>query len=36
MAVAGWSTADMLQRYTKARASDRAANEARTLNLGDL
>ena len=36
MAVAGWSTADMLQRYTKARASDRAATEARTLNLGDL
>ena len=36
MAVAGWSAPNMLQRYTKARASDRAAVEARTLNLGDL
>lgn len=36
MAVAGWSNSDMLQRYTKARASDRAAVEARSLNLGDL
>ncbi|MER8025328.1 tyrosine-type recombinase/integrase [Glutamicibacter protophormiae] len=36
MAVAGWSQSDMLQRYTKARASDRAAQEARSLNLGDL
>ncbi len=36
MAVAGWSTPDMLQRYTRARASERAAAEARTLNLGDL
>lgn len=36
MAVAGWSRPDMLQRYTKARASERAANEARSLNLGDL
>jgi integrase len=36
MAVAGWTRPDMLLRYTKARASDRAATEARTLNLGDL
>lgn len=36
MAVAGWTRPDMLQRYTKARASDRAADEARKLNLGDL
>ena len=36
MAIAGWSQPDMLMRYTKARASDRAAVEARTLNLGDL
>lgn len=36
MAVAGWSRPDMLMRYTQARAADRAADEARTLNLGDL
>ena len=36
MAVAGWTQPDMLMRYTKARASDRAATEARSLNLGDL
>lgn len=36
MAVAGWTRPDMLVRYTKARASERAAVEARTLNLGDL
>lgn len=36
MAVAGWARPEMLQRYTKARASDRAAAEARNLNLGDL
>jgi integrase len=35
MAVAGWSGPQMLQRYTKARASERAAEEARKLNLGD-
>ena len=34
MAVAGWSAPDMLQRYTKARASDRAAAKARSLSLG--
>lgn len=36
MAVAGWSQANMLTRYTRARASERAAAEARALNLGDL
>ena len=36
MAVAGWTRPDMLMRYTKARASSRAAEEAKTLNLGDL
>jgi integrase/recombinase XerD len=36
MAVAGWSRADMLTRYTRARAEERAAAEARKLNLGDI
>lgn len=36
MSVAGWSQPDMLMRYTRARASERAAAEARALNLGDL
>lgn len=36
MAVAGWVQPQMLQRYTRARASERAVAEARTLNLGDL
>jgi integrase/recombinase XerD len=36
MAVAGWTRPDMLMRYTQARASERAATEARTLNLGDV
>ena len=36
MAMAGWTRTDMLVRYTKARASQRAAEEARSLNLGDL
>lgn len=36
MATAGWSSPEMLQRYTRARASDRAAQEAIRLNLGDL
>lgn len=36
MAVAGWSTRDMIDRYTRATAADRAASEARNLNLGDL
>ena len=37
MAVAGWSRRrDMLDRYTRATASERATEEARRLNLGDL
>jgi integrase/recombinase XerD len=36
MAVAGWERPDMLQRYTRARASERAAEESRRLNLGDI
>lgn len=36
MAVAGWSKRDLLDRYTRATAAERAAAEARTLNLGEL
>jgi integrase/recombinase XerD len=36
MAIAGWSRRDMLDRYTRASAAQRAAEEARKLNLGDL
>jgi site-specific recombinase XerD len=36
MSVAGWPTRAMLDRYTGASASERAADEARKLNLGDL
>ncbi|GAA3856471.1 tyrosine-type recombinase/integrase [Tessaracoccus defluvii] len=36
MAVAGWSSPDMLQRYTRARAEERAITEAQSLNLGEL
>ena len=36
MAVAGWTRPDILLRYTKARASARAAEEAQRLNLGEL
>ncbi|WP_237072116.1 tyrosine-type recombinase/integrase [Mycobacterium avium] len=36
MAVAGWSTRDMIDRYTKATAAERAAAEARGLGLGEL
>lgn len=36
MAVAGWSTRDMIDRYTRSTAAERAAAEARNLNLGDL
>ena len=36
MAVAGWSTRDMIDRYTRSTAAERAADEARGLNLGDL
>lgn len=36
MAVAGWSDRAMLDRYVRATAAERAATEARGLNLGDL
>jgi site-specific recombinase XerD len=36
MSIAGWTRTDMLVRYTRAHAADRAAVEARRLNLGDL
>jgi integrase len=36
MAVAGWSSRGMVDRYTGASASERAAAEARGLNLGEL
>lgn len=36
MAVAGWSSREMLDRYARATAADRAAAEARNLNLGDI
>ncbi|WP_279581683.1 tyrosine-type recombinase/integrase [Fodinicola feengrottensis] len=36
MAVAGWQRREMLDRYTRATQSDRAAEEAARLNLGDL
>ena len=36
MAVAGWSTRAMLDRYTGASDAERAAAEARGLNLGEL
>lgn len=36
MAVAGWSSREMLDRYTRATAAERAAAEARGLNLGEL
>ncbi|MFV1504006.1 tyrosine-type recombinase/integrase [Mycobacterium kansasii] len=36
MNVAGWTTRSMVDRYTSASAAERAADEARGLNLGDL
>jgi site-specific recombinase XerD len=36
MAVAGWTRRDMLDRYTAHTASERAAEEADRLGLGDL
>jgi site-specific recombinase XerD len=36
MAVAGWSTRSMIDRYTGASAAESAAAEARNLGLGDL
>jgi site-specific recombinase XerC len=34
MAVAGWRSREMLDRYTRATAAERAAAESRSLNLG--
>ena len=36
MSVAGWRTREMVYRYSRSTAADRAADEARSLNLGDL
>jgi integrase len=36
MAMAGWTRTDMLVRYTRAAAGERAAAEARRLDLGNL
>lgn len=36
MAIAGWTRTDMLARYTRAHASERAAEEAARLDLGNL
>ncbi|MCG7595754.1 tyrosine-type recombinase/integrase [Mycobacterium sp. PSTR-4-N] len=36
MATAGWRRREMLDRYVAATAAERAADEARRLNLGDL
>jgi site-specific recombinase XerD len=36
MAVAGWTRPDMLLRYTRYHAEQRAADEARSMNLGDI
>lgn len=36
MAIAGWTRPDMLMRYTRARAGERAAEEAQRLDLGAL
>jgi integrase len=36
MSLAGWRSREMLDRYSRATAADRATAEARSLNLGDL
>jgi len=36
MATAGWANRAMLDRYAAATRAERAAAEARGLNLGDL
>jgi hypothetical protein len=36
MSIAGWTKHDMLDRYTNASAAERAVDESRRLNLGDL
>lgn len=36
MAVAGWTRRDMIDRYARATAAERAGEEARRLNLGEF
>jgi integrase len=36
MAMAGWSSREMIDRYTRATASERAADESKRLRLGEL
>jgi len=36
MAIAGWTRREMVDRYTRATSERRAADEARSLGLGDL
>jgi integrase/recombinase XerD len=36
MAVTGWWKREMIDRYTRATVSERAADEARRLKLGEL
>ena len=36
MSIAGWQRRDMLDRYSRATAAERAAEEARRLSLGDI
>jgi integrase len=36
MSIAGWASRDMLSRYVEDTAAERAAEESRRLNLGDL
>lgn len=36
MAVAGWSSRDMISRYVEDTAAERAIDESRKLNLGDV
>jgi integrase len=36
MAIAGWTRTDILVRYTRAHAAERAAQEAQRLNLGTI
>jgi hypothetical protein len=36
MAMAGWTRVEMLIRYTRAGACERAADEARRLDLGSF